>query len=64
MASVQEYIERRTDGELKGTLFSYCGGIVDIPVDTVLRICRELARRNPDLPDPYELFCDLCRVYC
>lgn len=64
MASLQEYLERRSDEELQGMMQSYCRGFADIPVDTVLRICHTLAQRNPELPDPYGLFLSLCRKYC
>lgn len=63
MASVQEYLERRNDEELRGMLRSYCMGLNDIPVDTILRICQILAGRDPRLPDPYALFLSLCRMY-
>ena len=64
MASVQEYIEKQTDEKLKGALFSYCMGATDISASAVLYICKVLAQRNPELPDPYKLFRDLCRKYC
>ena len=64
MASLQEYLERRTSDELQGTLWSYSMGMTDIPADTVLRICAVLAKREPDLPDPYMLFRKLCGEYC
>lgn len=64
MASVQEYIERQSDNELRGSLFLYCMGGVDIPIETAFLICKSLAKRNPELPDPHKLFLDLCRKYC
>ena len=64
MASVQEYLNSKSDEELRGMLRSYCRGCADIPVDTILRICHTLARRDPQLPDPYVLFLSLCRMYC
>lgn len=63
MASMQEYLERRSDEELRGMLHSYCMGLADISPDAVLRICQTLANRNPELPDPYALFLSLCRMY-
>ncbi len=63
MASLNEYIERRTDAELQGTLYSFCMGTVDITVESAFLICCELARRNPELPDPSRLFRDLCKKY-
>ena len=64
MASLQEYLERRTSDELRGTLRSYSMGMADIPADTVLRICAILAKREPDLPNPYMLLRKLCSEYC
>ena len=63
MATVQEYLERKTDEELRGMIRSYCLGVSDLPVDTVLVICKILALRDPQLPDPYSLFLSLCRMY-
>lgn len=64
MASLQEYLERRSDAELQGILQSYCRGIADIPLDSAFRICQVLAQRDPTLPDPHGLFLSLCRKYC
>jgi len=64
MASVQKYIERRSDEELRGILSSYCRGIADIPMDTAFLICRALAKCHPELPNPHELFVNLCLRYC
>lgn len=64
MASLQEYLEGRTDDELRGMMQSYCRGQADIPVASVLLICHTLAQRDPELPDPYVLFLSLCRKYC
>ena len=63
MASVQEYLENKSDEELRGILQGYCRGIHDIPTDTVLMICRILAQRDHELPDPQGLFLSLCRMY-
>ena len=63
MASLQDYLERKTDEELRGMLRSYCLGISDFPVDTALIICHILSLRDPQLPDPYALFLSLCRMY-
>jgi len=63
MASVQEYLERKSDEELRGMLHSYCMGVSDLTVDTVLLICNTLALRDSQLPDPYALFLSLCRMY-
>ena len=63
MASVQEYLARRSDDELRGMIRSYCLGVADLTPDTVLMICNTLAQRDPQLPDPYELFLSLCRMY-
>ena len=38
MASVQEYLKRRTDQELRGALISYCMGVMDITVDSAFLI--------------------------
>lgn len=44
-------------------LRSYCLGAVALTSDTVLLICSTLAKRDPELPDPYELWFSLCRMY-
>lgn len=59
MASMQEYLERKTDEELR----VYCMGRNDISADSVLHICHLLAQRDETLPDPYGLFLSLCRIY-
>ena len=64
MAGLQEYLERRSTEELQGMLWSYTMGVADIPVDSALRICAVLARRNPELPNPYVRFRSLCGEYC
>ena len=64
MASVREYLEKKSDDDLRGMLHSYCMGLSDIPVDTVLLICDILAKHDPELPEPYALFLSLCRMYC
>ena len=64
MASLEEYLEQKSDEELRGILRSYCLGISNLPVDTALRICNILASRDFQLPDPYSLFLSLCRKYC
>ena len=63
MASVQEYLEKKTDEELRMLLRNYMMGMEDLPTDTVLCICRILAMRDETLPDPDALFLSLCRMY-
>lgn len=64
MASLQQYLEKMSDEELRGILRSYCNGTVDIALDGAFMICVILARRNPQLPNPKALFRSLCREYC
>ena len=64
MANLQEYLERRTTEELHGTLWAYTMGVAEIPVDSALQICAVLAQRNPELPNPYARFRNLCAEYC
>ena len=63
MHSVQSYLERQPEENLRGMIGAYCIGAGDVSVDMVLLACRELARRDPQLPDPYTLFLSLCRMY-
>lgn len=63
MASIQEYLERRSDDELRGMLHAYCLGVNDLTADVVLAICNTLALRDPELPNPHDLFLSLCRMY-
>lgn len=64
MASMQEYLERKTDEELRNMLRAYCMGRSDMTLDAVLYLCRLLAQRDETLPDPHALFLSLCRMYC
>ena len=63
MASMQEYLESKSDEELRVILRSYIMGTQDFPADVVLYICKVLARRDETLPDPDALFLGLCRMY-
>ena len=63
MASVQEYLESKSDEELRVILRSYIMGTQDFPADVVLHICKVLAQRDETLPDPDALFLSLCRMY-
>ena len=63
MASVQEYLECKSDEELRIMLRTYIRGPQNYPADTVLYICKVLAQRDPELPDPDALFLSLCRMY-
>lgn len=63
MATVREYLEKKSDEELRQVLREYCTGEVDIHTGAVLEICDILSSRDPDLPDPYALFQSLCRMY-
>ena len=63
MASVQEYLEKRSDEELRVILRTYIMGAEDYPTDMVLYICKVLAQRDETLPDPHGLFLSLCRMY-
>ena len=63
MAGIQEYLDNRSDDELRGMLASYCRGAANLTPDSVLQICSTLAERDPELPDPYELWFSLCRMF-
>ena len=63
MATERDYLEKQSDQELRGILVSYCMGVVDIPVNTAFFICSTLAKRDPTLPNPRELFRNFCRNY-
>ena len=63
MGSLQDYLDRRSDDELRGMIRSYCMGVADLTSDAVLLICNTLAKRDAQLPDPYALFLSLCRMY-
>lgn len=63
MASLQEYLERKSDAELRGMIRSYCLGVSDLSSDSILHICHILSLRDQQLPDPYALFLRLCRMY-
>ena len=49
---------------LPATENGFAFGSEDTTVDSAFLICRELGKRNPELPNPSELFRDLCRNYC
>lgn len=63
MSSLREYLNKKSDEELRGVLRTFCVGINDYSADAVLIICEVLAQRDPQLPDPKVLFLSLCRMY-
>ena len=64
MATIQEYLEKMSDDELRGVLRSYCLGVMDITVDSAFLICKILASCDSQLPNPRSLFLGLCRTFC
>ena len=64
MASMQEYLEKMSDGQLRSILDAYCAGHMDIAMEAAFHICCILAKRNPELPNPHLMFCKMCRAYC
>ena len=63
MQSITAYLERRSLEELKGMLLAYCEGYAAFGMETAMRICMEIADRDPKYLDPHEEFLRLCRMY-
>lgn len=63
MSSIQQYFEKKSTEELQGILQGHCIGTIDLPIDTILLICRIIAERDPLKPNVKEEFNRFCEHY-
>ena len=63
MASVRQYLEKKSTEELQAILRADCRGRFEIPLDTVLLICDIIRDRNPRKKDPWQAYGDFLEHY-
>ena len=56
MATIREYLAKKSTEELQAILRADCRGRFEIPLDTVLLICDIIRDRNPWKQDPWQAY--------
>ena len=52
MASLREYLSKRSTQELRGFLFQYLNGTASYDLNAIVTICEIIAQRDPTKQDP------------
>lgn len=63
MATIREYLAKKSTEELQAILRADCRGRFEIPLDTVLLICDIIRDRNPRKKDPWQAYGDFLEHY-
>lgn len=63
MATIREYLAKKSTEELQAILRADCLGRFEIPLDTVLLICDIIRDRNPRKKDPWQAYGDFLEHY-